>query len=66
MTVGVDAPDKMADGARAFAQAKAIKLKLAGETELDRERVAPCARPGLTSGWASTPTRVSPRRPSPR
>ncbi len=39
MTVGADAPETMADGARAYAGAKAIKLKLTGETALDIARV---------------------------
>jgi len=38
-TVSAKTPDEMAEGARAYAQARAIKLKLTGETELDIERV---------------------------
>jgi L-alanine-DL-glutamate epimerase-like enolase superfamily enzyme len=38
-TLGADDPDKMADGARAYAGAQAIKAKLTGELELDGERV---------------------------
>jgi L-Ala-D/L-Glu epimerase len=38
-TVSANSPDAMAEGARNFTQARAIKLKLTGELELDRERV---------------------------
>ncbi|QBB70754.1 dipeptide epimerase [Pseudolysobacter antarcticus] len=38
-TVGADEPDVMAHGARAWAQARAIKLKLTGELALDIARV---------------------------
>ena len=52
MTVGADTPDKMADGARGFAQAKAIKLKLTGDADLDRDRVIAVrkARPDVWLG----------------
>lgn len=52
MTVGADEPDKMADAARQFAQARAIKLKLTGELELDIERVRAvrAARPDVWLG----------------
>jgi L-Ala-D/L-Glu epimerase len=39
MTCGAASPDKMAADARGFSSAKAIKLKLTGETDLDIERV---------------------------
>jgi L-Ala-D/L-Glu epimerase len=38
-TLGADAPEAMAAGAVAFAEARALKLKLTGELELDAERV---------------------------
>ncbi len=38
-TVGADAPAVMADAARSYANARAIKLKLTGEADLDGERV---------------------------
>lgn len=38
-TVGADEPGAMARAARAYAQARAIKLKLTGELDLDVERV---------------------------
>ena len=38
-TVGADAPAAMADKAAAYAQARALKLKLTGEPELDAARV---------------------------
>ncbi|MDN3922127.1 dipeptide epimerase [Roseateles violae] len=39
MTLSADAPAEMAAGAQRFAGARALKLKLTGETELDIERV---------------------------
>ena len=39
MTVGAGSPETMAQDARAFASAKAIKLKLTGDTDLDIQRV---------------------------
>jgi L-alanine-DL-glutamate epimerase-like enolase superfamily enzyme len=38
-TLGADDPAAMAEGAKGFAQARALKLKLTGEAELDGERV---------------------------
>ena len=38
-TLGADDPERMAEGARAYAGAQAIKVKLTGELELDGERV---------------------------
>ncbi len=38
-TVGADEPAVMAERAAAYVQARALKLKLTGEAELDRERV---------------------------
>src|SRR5207253_11153170 len=38
-TLGADDPELMAEGARAYAGAQAIKVKLTGELELDGERV---------------------------
>ncbi len=38
-TVGADAPEVMAAAARGYAAARAIKLKLTGEADLDGERV---------------------------
>ena len=48
-TVGADEPQIMAEGARAWAQARAIKLKLTGELELDiaRVRAVRAARPDV-------------------
>ena len=39
-TLGADEPHTMAEGARQYADAKAIKVKLTGELELDVRRVA--------------------------
>ena len=52
MTVGADEPQRMAAGARKFAQARAIKLKLTGELDLDIARVAAVrsARPDVWLG----------------
>jgi L-Ala-D/L-Glu epimerase len=51
-TLGADDPGKMADGARAYAGAQAIKAKLTGELELDCERVRAIreARPDVWLG----------------
>jgi L-alanine-DL-glutamate epimerase-like enolase superfamily enzyme len=38
-TLGADRPEKMAEGARDYAQARAIKIKLTGEIDLDIGRV---------------------------
>lgn len=38
-TLGADDPDVMAEGARGYAQARALKLKLTGDLELDIARV---------------------------
>ena len=52
MTVGADNPDVMARKAVAYAQARAIKLKLTGEPDLDIERVRAVrkARPNVWLG----------------
>jgi L-Ala-D/L-Glu epimerase len=51
-TLGADAPAVMADGARKYAQARALKLKLTGELDLDiaRVRTVRAARPGVWMG----------------
>lgn len=51
-TVSAALPASMADSARAYAQARAIKLKLTGETDLDIERVRAvrAARPDVWIG----------------
>jgi len=51
-TLGADDPAAMAAGAQKFAQARALKLKLTGELELDIERVKAvrAARPGVWMG----------------
>jgi L-alanine-DL-glutamate epimerase-like enolase superfamily enzyme len=51
-TLGADDPQHMAQGARAYADAKAIKVKLTGELDLDRERVRAIreARPDVWLG----------------
>ena len=51
-TLGADDPEAMAEGARGYAGAQAIKLKLTGELELDIERVAAvrAARPDVWLG----------------
>ena len=48
-TVGADEPGAMAEGARGFAQARAIKLKLTGDADLDsaRVRAVRAARPDV-------------------
>lgn len=52
MTCGAASPEKMAADAMGFATAKAIKLKLTGETDLDIERVKAVrkARPDVWLG----------------
>jgi L-alanine-DL-glutamate epimerase-like enolase superfamily enzyme len=51
-TLGADDPELMAEGARAYADARAIKVKLTGELELDGERVRAIreARPDVWLG----------------
>jgi L-alanine-DL-glutamate epimerase-like enolase superfamily enzyme len=51
-TVSANTPEAMAEGARNFTQARAIKLKLTGELELDLERVRAvrAARPDVWLG----------------
>ena len=51
-TLGAEDPEVMAEGARRFASAQAIKVKLTGELELDLERVRAirAARPDVWLG----------------
>jgi L-alanine-DL-glutamate epimerase-like enolase superfamily enzyme len=51
-TLGADDPATMAAGARKYAHARALKLKLTGEVEIDVARVAAvrAARPGVWMG----------------
>jgi L-alanine-DL-glutamate epimerase-like enolase superfamily enzyme len=51
-TLGAEAPEVMAEGARRYADAQAIKVKLTGEPELDVERVRAIrnARPDVWLG----------------
>ncbi|MBA3962693.1 MAG: dipeptide epimerase [Chthoniobacterales bacterium] len=51
-TVSAKAPDEMADGAKTYTQARAIKIKLTGEVEIDIERVRAvrAARPDVWLG----------------
>jgi L-alanine-DL-glutamate epimerase-like enolase superfamily enzyme len=51
-TVGAEAPDVMADRARAYTHARAIKVKLTGEVDLDQDRVRAIrqARPDVWLG----------------
>lgn len=51
-TLGADDPSVVARGAKALTHAKALKLKLSGETEIDAERVrvARAARPDVWIG----------------
>src|SRR3954451_10017310 len=51
-TLGADEPEAMAEGARRYASAKAIKVKLTGELELDIQRVRAIrsARPDVWLG----------------
>ena len=51
-TLGAEDPEVMADGARRYADATAIKVKLTGEFDLDRARVAAirAARPDVWLG----------------
>ncbi|MDB6098187.1 MAG: enolase superfamily enzyme related to L-alanine-DL-glutamate epimerase [Gammaproteobacteria bacterium] len=51
-TLGADEPSAMAEGARKYAQAKALKLKLTGDLPLDIERVRAvrAARPEVWMG----------------
>jgi len=51
-TVGADTPASMAESAKGYAQARAIKIKLTGEVDLDIERVRAvrAARPDVWLG----------------
>jgi L-Ala-D/L-Glu epimerase len=51
-TLGADRPAVMAEGARKYAEAQALKVKLTGQLELDIERVEAvrAARPGVWIG----------------
>ena len=51
-TVSAKTPEEMAEGAKAYGQARAIKLKLTGEVEIDSERVRAVrqARPDVWLG----------------
>ena len=51
-TLGADLPERMADGARGYTQARAIKVKLTGELDLDISRVRAIrrARPDVWLG----------------
>ena len=51
-TLGADEPEVMADGARRYASAQALKLKLTGELDIDIERVRAVrsARPDVWLG----------------
>ena len=51
-TLGADTPEKMAGGASAYADARAIKVKLTGELDLDIQRVQAirAARPDVWLG----------------
>jgi L-alanine-DL-glutamate epimerase-like enolase superfamily enzyme len=66
MTCGAALPEKMASNALAFSSARAIKLKLTGETELDAERVKAVrkARPdvwlGVDANQGFTPKTLEP------
>ena len=66
MTCGAASPEKMAADAVGFAIAKAIKLKLTGETDLDIERVKAVrkARPdvwlGVDANQGFTPKTIEP------
>ena len=66
MTCGAASPEKMAADARGFATARAIKLKLTGETDLDAERVKAVrkARPdvwiGVDANQGFTPKTLAP------
>ena len=57
-TLGADDPQAMADGARRYAGAQAIKVKLTGDLELDIERVAAIRSARPTSGSGSMPIRA--------
>jgi len=66
MTVGADTPQTMAEGARGFAGARAVKMKLTGEADLDAERVIAVrqARPdvwlGVDANQGYTPQSIAP------
>lgn len=51
-TLGAEEPEIMADGARRYASAQALKLKLTGDIDVDVERVRAvrCARPDVWLG----------------
>ena len=51
-TLGADEPEVMAEGARNYADARAIKVKLTGELDLDiaRVRAIRAARPDVWLG----------------
>ena len=60
-TVGADEPAVMADRAADYSQARALKLKLTGDLDLDAARVRAVRARCPRSGSASTATRVTPR-----
>lgn len=68
-TLGADQPAEMAEGARAVPDARMLKLKLSGETEIDIERVRAvrAARPGVWMGVDAnqgfTPETIAPLLP---
>jgi L-alanine-DL-glutamate epimerase-like enolase superfamily enzyme len=51
-TLGAESPEVMAEGARKYAQARALKLKLTGDLDIDilRVRAVRAARPGVWLG----------------
>jgi L-alanine-DL-glutamate epimerase-like enolase superfamily enzyme len=70
MTCGAASPEKMAADAIGFATARAIKMKLTGETDLDIERVRAVrkARPevwlGVDANQGFTPKTIEPLLPT--
>ena len=62
-TLGAETPAVMAAGARRYAQARALKVKLTGDLDARRRSAsARCARHARTCGSASMPTRATPSR----
>jgi len=65
-TLGADHPDVMVAGARRFAHARALKVKLTGEPDLDRARITAirAARPDVWLGVDANQAYTADRLPS--
>jgi L-alanine-DL-glutamate epimerase-like enolase superfamily enzyme len=61
LTLGIDTPEAMAAGARAFAGARALKLKLSGDAEIDCARVR-AVRTACPAAWIAVDANQGYRR----